>query len=533
MKKTLLVLSMAGVLSACGGGEESTSGSSGNNNSVNTSVSVRTANVDVKEGDEGFSTLNVNIQANRNADNDITITYLTEDGTAKAGIDYVEAKGSAIIRKGSRSVDVPVQIIGNKIHQSNRDFKFVISGVSGTGNISKGTADSTTVRITDDDPEPVARFVSERTMVTEGVGSVGIEVVLDRPSEKTTTVRLSLAGLATRDVDYRVNSTDIVFAPLAISAKYDVMIIEDNLVEGTEDIRIGMQSVVNGKAGSPNNTVILISGDLKLPDTGVTRFYNNGQYNSNSPDSEHPYQDASYGWDKDAAFQNNGYAGFVYQKIDFDGNPIAASRNDHTCVYDNMTGLTWEVKGSINPQPTDFADDKDKREQLNAYAAQNWRSKGNRYLWHSTDSKNNGGVIGGVNNKEMQQEPYVSENCAFPDRNHPLFVSVSSVGCTSHKYVEIYSKSGACGFKDWRLPSIHELSTIVNFEHGQGPIDADYFKDEHYQFLQDNGEVRYLSDTPSVDNSASVWCMNMNSKSVELCNKQSYHSIRLVRGPKL
>jgi hypothetical protein len=169
---------------------------------------------------------------------------------------------------------------------------------------------------------------------------------------------------------------------------------------------------------------------------------------------------------------------------------------------------------------------------LAEWGSQNWRSKANKYLWHDRDAKTNGGHPGGINKKEFSDNIYVSYNCSFPDKEHPLFTPAAD-GCTSKQYIEIFNKAGVCGFSDWRLPSMTELNTIVVYESEKSVVDANYFIDENYQFINGESEIRYLSSTPSVDNDASVWCLNANTKQTQLCNKQNYFYIRLVRGPKL
>lgn len=54
-------------------------------------------------------------------------------------------------------------------------------------------------------------------------------------------------------------------------------------------------------------------------------------------------QDAVYGRDSDANNNDDadGEAGFSFSKLDQDGNELAFSAVDWTCVRDNVTGLTW------------------------------------------------------------------------------------------------------------------------------------------------------------------------------------------------
>ncbi len=466
----------------------------------------------------------ITVQLQRIAESDVTVSYKTEDGSAKAGKDYIGMVGSMVITKGSRSATVNLRVKSNTVYQDNRDFVFSIDAVSG-GNAQKGSTTSARIQIEDDDPEPIVSFKNAKTMVSEAAGTFSVPIVSDRLSEKPTNVKLTLGGLAVRDVDYRIDKLDYVIPPMATGVDVNVTILADKLVEGTEDLQLTIAGVQNGKAGG-NVSSVFISGDLKLPDTGYTKFYNNGQYQSNSPGSAHPYQDANYGLDTDPLYANNGYGGMLLQKIDNDGNPMRNDVVNHSCVTDNHTGLSWEIRTEINERQ--WSDLKGAA----LWGSANWRSKANTYLWYSRDSKNNGGQMGGTNSKEWSDNVYVSEHCSFPDKDNPLFASASE-GCTTKQYIETVNRAGLCGFSDWRLPSMMELNTIVVYESQKGLLDESYFIDENYQFLNGDSQVRYLSSTPSVDNDASVWCLNATTKSAELCNKTSYNYVKLVRGPKL
>jgi hypothetical protein len=62
-------------------------------------------------------------------------------------------------------------------------------------------------------------------------------------------------------------------------------------------------------------------------------------------------------------------------------------------------------------------------------------------------------------------------------------------------------------------------------------FDQDYFPDtDPSQASQTNSDYVFLSSTPSVDNDASVWCMDVASRRIKLCNKNTPHHVRLVRG---
>lgn len=526
MKKTILTTAILLILGGCGGAEEEAPKSTGTKPPAATtpiSVSLNRVAIDIKEGDSTSQTQKLIIDANRNVDENVTITVKSEDGSAKAGVDFILVDTTVTIPKGSRNAELIVSSIGNTIHQSDRNFTVSITDVKmGTTSLEKG-ASTASFKILDDDPEPILQFSSEKFSAHEDIGSLNIPITFDRMSDKVTTLRFTVAGIALQGADYVIDPMEVKIPPLTQVFNLPVRIIKDQIIEGSETIDITMNFVSNAKIGQKKLTSVLISGDLRLPDTGVTTFVNNGSFLSSSPDSLHPYQDAQYGLDVDPRFKGNGRAGFVYQKIDMAGNPLSYD-SPHKCVYDTHTGLTWELKSEYTEIPV-YGSQYEKEN----HADHLWNNASHRYLWRNLNAKNNGGSAGGVNEKEFpDQELPISENCAFPSKLSPLWMNMKPTGCVADKFVELTNKAAICGFSDWRLPSALELTTLVSYQTNSSLLDEWFFNESAR-----TEDVKYLSSTPSVDNTASVWCLNAKNKIIELCNKQVYHHLRLVRGPKL
>lgn len=520
MKKNILCTCILLALAGCGGSEEGSTGNgTSSSNTQPNKISVSRTSLEIKEGDTVNTNEKFTFTATRNAEKNIVVSFKTFDGTAKAGQDYVGVDSTVTILEGSRTAEVTLSTIANNIHQPNREFTFKITNVAPQGGKVELVSDTAVIRIMDDDPEPIVNFTNAKITAHEDIGTVNLPIQLDRQSSKETLVKLTLKGIATRDTDFAIDSLDLKIPPMTSKIDLPVKIVKDALVEGTETIELTMSQISNAKLGQQLSSTIFISGDLRLPDTGVVTYYYNGNFNSKVPDSNHPYQDASYGHDIDPRYASNGVSGFVYQKVDIAGNSLPVQTNKHLCTYDAHTGLTWEVK-SGNPS-TEF-------ETV-------WNNERYRYLWLDTNKSTNGGSDGGINDEEFSDftKPF-SSNCQFPPKGDPLHMGSSvTKGCTSASYITLYNTAAMCGFKDWRLPTIFELASIADYQHKNVPLDPEYFPDAQTHIANTTREVKYLSSTPSAENTASVWCYDARSKAITLCNKQTYNSIRLVRGPKL
>ena len=76
----------------------------------------------VKEGDAGYTILNVEVKLDRPAFSPVTVNYSTSNANAIAGSDYVAANGVMTIPVGSVFGSVQVRIIGDLLSEHNESF---------------------------------------------------------------------------------------------------------------------------------------------------------------------------------------------------------------------------------------------------------------------------------------------------------------------------------------------------------------------------------------------------------------------------
>ena len=92
---------------------------------------VSVADASVQKGDAGRSSGFAVVSLSRPAKAAVSVEYATADGTAKAGVDYVASHGSVTLPPGSTSVQVPVQILGNRQATSGLAFALDLSNPTG------------------------------------------------------------------------------------------------------------------------------------------------------------------------------------------------------------------------------------------------------------------------------------------------------------------------------------------------------------------------------------------------------------------
>lgn len=203
-----------------------------------------------------------------------------------------------------------------------------------------------------------------------------------------------------------------------------------------------------------------------VPDTGQTKCYDDSG-EIPCPSAGQPF----YGQDGNYAMNPPSYT-----KLDSDGNTLPDSAASWAMIKDNVTGLIWENKtddGTIH--------DKD-----------------NTYTWYDSNASSNGG------------------NAGFPGS-----------GTDTEDFIKDLNDANFGGHADWRLPTIKELSYLVNnsIPHPGPTIDATYFSDTRSSFF-------WSSSTLNEDN-YSAWGMSFdygyddnNGKNVRAC-------LRAVRGEPL
>ncbi len=232
---------------------------------------------------------------------------------------------------------------------------------------------------------------------------------------------------------------------------------------------------VNQPVYAYSNNRVILGQALKLNDTGITwgGSYPDGN-NSTCTGETIAQQDCSHGRDAQAAAATlnkagGGVAGFDFTKLDFNGNSLSASATGHRCVRDNYTGLVWEVKtddGGIH--------DKDNTYRWGGITALSYGSGWGDYYsdWDT--------LINGSNDESL------------------------------------------CGFSDWRVPTLIELSSIAHKGTFNPAIDTNYFPNTQ--------SADYWSSSPSAGYSSNAWLVYFYDGYDDYGYRNLSTAVRLVRG---
>ena len=214
-------------------------------------------------------------------------------------------------------------------------------------------------------------------------------------------------------------------------------------------------------------------------------------------------QDCSHGRDAEAAAGKlkkvgAGSAGFDFTKLGIKGNELIIQNGKWSdtgnesagtrwsCVRDNVTGLVWEVKVATG--------NADSTSGIQAGISKNIHHKDNFYRW--------GGISAiGRSHDDREGTYYDDWNGLVNGSNNANF----------------------CGYNDWRVPNIVELTSIVDYDRLSYPrIDIDYFP---------NASKVVWTSSPGSSNADYAWRVIFSYGSdTSYRYRKDARRVRLVRG---
>lgn len=429
---------------------------------------------------------------------------------------------------------------------------------------------------------------SEYTMTIDGNPRIiqrGQTLTLYYPMDKAPTSALSydleIGGTAVRgeSEDYTISNTSTIVVPagsdtasLTITTYkkddvYDARTLSLTITDSNDDVFTQQ---------------FLISGNVYLNDTGVTTYSDTTDFAlTTQAGGDYAMQDAGYGLDviiNPNAIANNGgdsqdtgsqfyknsrdvdtnhieykgEAGFRFVKIGNDGMPLPATSTNHSCVKDEITGLTWQVKSTFSKlfnindadpllTPTYKIDDDTRYRDFNAsnfsYPWESSALSGVGPGWHYGSLNNGNGSF------TLSTDPigFANSECAYNhgngDRDFDLY-------CASGSYANEANFQKVCGKSNWVVPTVEQLRSIINYEKvkdygdigtNRHALDETFFDCTAGDCVIESNVSNTVVPDPIYWTSSSVkgaeglaWCVNLQTGNVKTCNKQEHHKVLVV-----
>jgi hypothetical protein len=472
----VVVLTCLIFLAACNGSNEGAS-----------TPTLVVADATVLEGDAGSTELLFVLSLSGAASNDVSVDYATTDDSATAGSDYLAINGSVIIPAGDTQATIHVTVSGDTAVELDETLILTLTNLSGSAIFSDSSAVGTIIN------DDVALAVPDISLASASVGE-GDAGTLNLIFQVTLSASISadvIVDYATADSsavageDYVATNGTLVIPSGTMSATILVQVIGDTNAESDESFTLNLSNPsANATLGSGSAVGTILDDDTlvnptaghPLNDTGVTSCGNaleNGLACNDSAlgTDQFPGQDAEYGRELTASNDNDGRAGFVFTKLDAAGVPLPDQSVGYgvtpwSCVRDETTGKTWEVKTSDG----------------------GLQDGGWHYRWYLN-------AEGG--------------ECA------------STPNCAINEFVAAVNAIALCGYNDWRKPERSELLSIVDY----GGVGAAMIDEA---FFPNTSEIAYWSATANA--SDGLFIVDFSNGSSMGVSYADSHAVRLVRG---
>ncbi|MFT5878956.1 MAG: hypothetical protein ACI86X_000028 [Moritella sp.] len=438
----------------------------------------------------------------------------------------------------------------------------------GDNNTGDGT-DSGTGGSTDGNGETIyTATVNTQPRVIQRGQTITLNYPLDGTPTSALTYDLVIGGSAVigESGDYTISSTSaIIFAAGSNIASLTISTIKKDDVYDARSLSL--------KITAPNGNVatqqFLISGNVYLNDSGMTAYSDTTDFALTSQaGGDFSLQDAAYGLDviiNSGATANNGgdsqdtssqfyknsrdvnindpeykgKAGFRFVKIADNGMPLPANNSNHSCVKDEVTGLTWQVKSTYNAlsnvEPDSSLPAKYEMTDKQRYQASNFS-----YPWKASALSGVGpGWQNGIDNNgafisedNLLANSHCGYNSGFTGRDFELY-------CSTGSYANETNFLKICGKTNWVVPTVEQLRSIINYQkvvdysdigENKHALDSPFFDCSSKDcVIEKNGQDPLYWTSSSVKGAEGLaWCINLQSGHVQTCNKRESHKVLVV-----
>ncbi len=218
------------------------------------------SDVSQAEGNNGTSAFTFTVTSSNAIANDVSVNYVTANGTAIAGSDYQTTSGLLTITKGQTSNTITVNVSGDTAHEPDETF-FV--NLSNPSNAIIAKAQGIGTIINDDNAgAPSLQFSASNYNVQEDLTALTITVTRSGDSSGSASVNYaSVDGTATQKGDFELALGTLNFAPGDTSRTFQVLINEDMYVEGNESFTLSLSNPSGASLGQQSTATVTIVDD--------------------------------------------------------------------------------------------------------------------------------------------------------------------------------------------------------------------------------------------------------------------------------
>ncbi|HEY0159174.1 MAG TPA: Calx-beta domain-containing protein [Thermoanaerobaculia bacterium] len=237
-------------------------------------LTVSIGDVTQAEGNNYSSAFLFPVTLSGPTDQQVTVNFFTEGGTADLGDDYEFENFSVFFAPGETEQHVGITVYGGLVLEPDETFNVRLTsatdGVTITDNLATGT-------ILNDDVAPTVSIGNASAVEgsAPGQNELSFQVTMSHPSEQPVTVTWETADdTAVAPDDYVSSSGSVTFQPHDISpeltATITVPVNGDLIFEGGETLFVNLTSVTNNATIGDGQGVGTIRDDEGAPSVSIT-----------------------------------------------------------------------------------------------------------------------------------------------------------------------------------------------------------------------------------------------------------------------
>ena len=196
---------------------------------------------------EAFGIITLSVRRDGGMAGPVTFHYATQDGTAKAGVDYTAASGTLTFRAGEFFAQFSVQVIPNTRDDGDRTFNVVLSAP--TGGMTLGSPSTATVTINEDDIGGVVQFTAPVFTVSECAAAPCSAVLTLQRSNVASNVSVDYAtvdGTASALSDYVATTGTVSFAAGQLSQRITIPLQIEPGAQPTKSLGVVLSNIRGG-----------------------------------------------------------------------------------------------------------------------------------------------------------------------------------------------------------------------------------------------------------------------------------------------
>jgi len=201
---------------------------------------------------ESVGTAQVNVTRGGATNTAVTVHYETQDGSARAGLDYTAQSGTLTFGPGETLQTISIPILADDLPEGDEGFHLILGNPTGGA-----TLDGSFAYIMIPNSEAFVQFSSATYTANEFAGSA-IITVTRTPTESYPRVDYATSGgTATPGLDYLEQHGTLYFGDQT-NATFTVPVLEDTVAEGTETVNLTLSNPFNVNLGVQKTAVLAI-----------------------------------------------------------------------------------------------------------------------------------------------------------------------------------------------------------------------------------------------------------------------------------